>query len=159
MQLREARIDDAEDLARLHVDSWIETYRGLLPDEEIARYDLDFRIRQWVQILGQSGERRIAILPNAGFAMMGPQREDALAADFPDELYAIYLMRAAQGCGHGRALLECVRGVAAFSCCVVAGNLRAERFYLAQGGRELLRRAERIGAHCIEEIVFGFAAR
>lgn len=158
MGLRAAVLEDAGMLARIHHASWAETYPGLLPDSEIARFDLAFRQAQWARILQPDPSKRVFLVPEAGFAVMGPQREAALALEYPEELYSLYVLQSAQWRGIGRALLVAVRSAAAFSASVVAGNLRAERFYAAQGGVELFRKSEMIGQARIEEAVLGFAA-
>jgi hypothetical protein len=66
-------------------------------------------------IPGQA-EACVAFLPGAGFAAMGTQRDVALRAGFPEELWTIYLLRSAQGAGHGCALLASVAESEAFSC-------------------------------------------
>lgn len=147
---------DAAALAALHVACWVETYGGLLPATEIARYGLAFRQTQWARALADGAER-VVWLKDAGFAMMGPQRDAALAAEWPEELYALYLLRRHQGRGLGRALLGAVRG-GPFTATVVAGNLRAERFYAAAGGAELARRVEGIDGMAVTEVVLGFAS-
>lgn len=159
MDLRAAVPEDVDMLARLHVTSWAETYPGLLPDAEIARFDLAFRQAQWARILQPDPSKRVFLVPEAGFAVMGPQREAAFAAEYPEELYSLYVLQSAQRRGIGRALLSAVRSAAAFSASVVVGNVRAERFYSAQGGVELFRTSEMIGAAQIEEVALGFAAR
>lgn len=112
MEIRPALPDDAPELADLHVTCWAETYPGLVPAAEIARFDRNMRLRQWEQQIAR-GTSRIVIAPGAGFAQLGPQREAALAArGFKEELYALYLTRAAQGCGLGRALFAAALGPA-----------------------------------------------
>lgn len=152
-------IGDAAAIAALHVQAWAETYAGLLPAAEIARYDDGVRRAQWARALGGASDKgggRIVWVREAGFAMMGPQRDKDLAALWPDELYALYLLRACQGLGLGRAMLAAVQG-GPFTATVVAGNLRAERFYAAAGGVELARRVEDSMGMRVTEVVLGFA--
>lgn len=150
--------DDVEDLARIHVQAWAETYSGLLPEDEIARHGLALRRRQWAaQVVRQ--DVRIAWLPGLGFAQAGPQRDAGLrAAGWPEELYALYLLRAGQGRGLGRALFAAVRGEAAapMTALVLEGNEGACRFYEAAGARHVETRDERIGQSPIRERVYGW---
>lgn len=37
MILREARLDDASAIARVHVDTWLSTYRGIVPEEYLSK--------------------------------------------------------------------------------------------------------------------------
>jgi hypothetical protein len=39
MVIREARLDDALAIARVHVDTWLSTYRGIVPEDYLARLD------------------------------------------------------------------------------------------------------------------------
>ncbi len=149
-----ACVGDAAALAGLHHQAWAETYRGLLPEAEIARYDLPFRLAQWERILARDNIR-VLWVPGCGFGMMGAQREAARLAAWPEELCALYLLRAAQGQGLGRALLAGLRQ-RPFTAIVVAGNARALRFYAAAGGVELERRQEPVAGGTVEEIVLGF---
>ncbi|SDE69770.1 GNAT family N-acetyltransferase [Limimaricola pyoseonensis] len=156
MEIRTARPGDATALAELHVACWAETYPGLVPAEEIARYDRTFRLRQWEQQIAK-GTSRIMIAPGAGFAQVGPQRETALAArGYVAELYALYLTRAAQGRGLGRALFAAALGPAPgrLSAMVLDGNDRACRFYETTGARLAERRPERIGDAEITDLLY-----
>ena len=156
MEIRMARPSDTPELADLHVTCWAETYPGLLPAEEIARFDRDFRLRQWRGQIARGGSR-IVIAPGAGFAQIGPQREAGLAArGYSDELHALYLTRAAQGRGLGRALLAAALGPAPgrLSALVLGGNDRACRFYDATGARLAERRPERIGTAEITDLLY-----
>jgi GNAT superfamily N-acetyltransferase len=154
--LRRPEPEDIGLLAQLHVQTWAETYVGLLPEAEIARHNLAFRKAQWARVLA-ADLNRICYAPGYGFAVMGPQRNVARAGEWPDELYSLYLIQVAQGRGLGRALLDAVRSGRPFTADVVVGNVRAERFYAAAGGVELSRRAERVGSMEITEVSLGFA--
>ena len=148
---------DIPALAALHAQAWRETYPGLLPEDDIARMTDPAQLhRIWAAVLGR-GDARAVWLPGQGFAVIGPQRDAALAgAGYPEELWMTYLLRAAQGRGVGRALLSAVRSASAFTALVVAGNTRACGFYAAQGGILLDTRAERIGTTPITERVYGW---
>ncbi len=137
MQIRHARPEDAPMLAGIHVAAWAETYHGLLPDTEIARYDHELRTRQWARQIA-TGTSRIRLAPGLGFAQVGPQRDPALAArGYRDELLALYLLGAAQGRGLGRALFAAALGPRPdpMSALVLDGNARACRFYERSGAR------------------------
>ena len=154
--IRPAVAADAPMLARLHVASWEETYAGLLPRSEFDARPYAVRLAQWQGQIA-AGRSRIALVEGLGFAQCGPQRDGPLeAAGYPEELYCLYLLRAAQGRGLGRALMAAVTGAAPFTALVLATNTGAAGFYRALGGEEIDRRPERIGETPIEEIVFGF---
>lgn len=154
MDPRPATLADAEDIARLHLQAWAETYPGLLPEAEIARHTLASRLAQWQSILSK-GASRVIIAPGVGFASAGVQRNEPLQAmGFRWELYALYLLRAAQGQGLGAALLRAVTGPEPFSALVIEGNDQACGFYERMGGRVLEVRPEKIGEVDIRERVY-----
>ena len=56
---------DAAAMARVHVDTWSETYRGIMPDELLDDPDLiDRRQRMWAQILAEALANSRAPSPN-----------------------------------------------------------------------------------------------
>lgn len=151
--IRPATPDDIDMLASIHVRAWRETYPGLLPESEIAARGPEVRRRQWAGQIAR-GQSRIAILPDLGFAQAGPQRDAILRADdIPQELYAIYLLRAAQGRGFGRALLAAVTmpDAGPMSALVLDGNAPAKAFYAATGAELWDTRKDRVGRTPIVE--------
>lgn len=154
--IRRAVPGDEALLARLHVASWGETYRGLLPDALIDGITVAERHRIWGRALEQ-GVTRIVLWNEDGFAQMGPQREDGLAAQIPEELWSMYLLRRAQGSGAAPALLRALRR-GPFSACVLADNARACSFYAREGGRMMEERPGEIRGVPIRERLYGFSA-
>ena len=49
--IRTATPADAAAIARIHVESWAVAYRGIMPDDVIARTDLAYRTRFWTERL------------------------------------------------------------------------------------------------------------
>lgn len=142
-------------IAAIHVACWEETYATLLPRAEIDRYDIAFRRSLWQTALA-SAQSRIAVVPDMGFAAMGPQRDPDLSEEYPDELLALYVLRRHHGQGLGQALLSAVRGRAPFTAWVLSGNTPAQTFYARNGGRELRRRTEVIDGLSVTEILLSF---
>lgn len=156
MRIRAATVNDADALARIHVQSWAETYPGLLPKEEIAAHTYDQRLVQWQDALSRR-TTRIVLADGAGFAQVGPQRDAGHRADYPDELYALYTLGAAQGRGLGRALLRAALGETPrpFTAVMLAANHRAHAFYTRMGG-VVIGRA--MGSDGFEDLIFGWRA-
>src|SRR5215831_7340769 len=106
---RPAVLADAAGIAAVHVASWRETYPGMLPDRYLAAMDVADYDARWARTL-QDPYRRSAVLVVeeagrvVGFASCGRERDGD--ERYEGELYAIYVLAAAQGRGHGRALVE-----------------------------------------------------
>ena len=142
--IRRARVEDARAIAILHTASWQTAYRGVLPDEMLDRIDVDERAARHAGNLANpsSPEGRWWVLEQeeavVGWAATGPCRDDGLD-ERCHELYAIYLLPACVGQGHGRALIQhCLadavqRGYGEMVMWVLTGNERARRFYAAAG--------------------------
>jgi ribosomal protein S18 acetylase RimI-like enzyme len=165
VEIRRARVSDADAVAFVHVRSWQAAYRGLLPDELLDGLSVARRAAMWRSIVendrpGDSvlvledadenpGEHRPGAL--AGFAHVCAARDDDVAAG-TGEVSAIYLLPTTWGRGWGRALMEaCAQelrghGYTEAVLWVLDTNARARHFYEAAGwtgdGSE---KSERIG--------------
>jgi hypothetical protein len=65
--IREARIEDAAGMARVHVDSWRTTYAGIVPDAYLANLTYARRENLWHDILSNtSGNEYRFVAVNAG---------------------------------------------------------------------------------------------
>lgn len=150
MSVRRATPDDADDIERVRTDTWRATYRGHMPDTVLdgLGYDGSARQRYMATMLAD----RFALVAEhdgavVGFCLGGPSRvEDAT---HPGEVYAIYVLPAHQGHGHGAALLragfaECLgRGWRGVLVWVLRENRPSRLFYERMGGRHLAGRDER----------------
>lgn len=142
MNVRAARPADAHDIAQVHVRSWQDAYRGLLPQDFLDDLAVEDRRDMWSRVLTSTNEPRqrtfVATTSNevVGFAHVGPATD--VYADV-GELRAIYVVAPAWGTGCGRALMaasaQAMRdvGFAEALLWVLAGNRRARRFYEVAG--------------------------
>lgn len=141
MLVRRAAPSDADELAGVHVRSWQDGYRGLLPDDYLdglrpedraSRYTLGDEAPTSPATIVAVGNGKIS-----GFARTAPARDDDVAG--VGELCALYVDPAAWGTGVGRVLIEAARkqlagqGFRAAVLWVLVGNDRAERFYARDG--------------------------
>ena len=141
--MRPATPADADAIGRVQVETWRVAYQGLLPDDVIARFDLEARQRLWRDGLARvprpGSATFVAELDGdvVGFASVGRSREDE--AETEGEQYAIYLHPSRWDQGIGRALLERAEesmrayGFERAILWVMEGNERGERFYRAAG--------------------------
>lgn len=146
IRVRDATPDDVEGVARVHVQSWRETYAGLLSADALAGLSVEERAAMWRQAVTRVNPRaRFLVAQTAtgeivGFARGGPARagEDLLGTEA--EIYAIYLVDSVKRQGLGRRLMRGVfdhlggSGFASAGLWVLTGNIPARRFYEAIGG-------------------------
>ena len=55
LAIREAQIEDALGIAKIHVDTWRSTYRGAMPDALLASLSYEKSERMWRRILEEHG--------------------------------------------------------------------------------------------------------
>lgn len=103
--VRRARPGDASAIAQVHVRSWRESYRGLVPDAYLAQLSVAGHERHWRQTFAAGGWAFVAEWEQrvVGFASGGLSRA---RRDISGELYLLYVLRASQGRGVGRALFD-----------------------------------------------------
>jgi ribosomal protein S18 acetylase RimI-like enzyme len=145
---------DAAQIARVHVESWRATYPGMLPDSYLADLDVADQERRWARTIQDPYHRSTVLVVEeggrvAGFASCGRERDDD--PRYEGELYAIYLLEAARGRGHGRALVEAsaaalaLRGMTSIVVWVLRDNAQARGFYERLGGVYLRERPLDLG--------------
>ncbi|MBT2530948.1 GNAT family N-acetyltransferase [Arthrobacter sp. ISL-48] len=136
--VRRAEPADAPSMARVHVDTWRESYRGLMSDDVLDDPALLSRRESfWAAALTDPryNQNSVAVASSEGaligIAMSGPSPEDA---DGPRQLYLLYAYAAYHGSGVGTALLNAVIDRTASAALWVADpNPRAQAFYRKNG--------------------------
>lgn len=159
IRLAEAR--DASAIAHVHVQSWLTTYKGLVPEEYLASLNEAERIPLWQKWLALDISVFVAEVDGkiAGFASGGPIREPLAAYDA--ELYTIYLLEEAQGRGIGKNLLSAVaealigKGHMSMLVWVLERN-PAVRFYEKTGAERLTSKQIEIGGISLTELALGW---
>lgn len=136
--IRPANAADIEDLARLHVETWRETYQTLLPDIFFGEKALAHRRQMWTRALvDEPDPSQILVVAVSeglvGFAWAGPTVPDLDGAPTDRQLYAIYVRASHHGLGIGQHLLDEVVGSGPASLWVARDNPRARRFYERNG--------------------------
>lgn len=156
MVIRAAGPADAETVAALNLACWRETYAGLVSDETMAEMTLEERLDHWRAAFA-AGRTHVLLASDAdgaaGFSAWRAQ-DFALRGRLGRgaEISAIYLLRAAQRRGLGRALMRAMAqemreaGLKWASLTVLGDNLPARRFYEALGGRRFGREIHWRGA-------------
>ena len=143
MMVRPARPADAHRIARVHIDAWKSTYRGIVPDEVLDGRSYEARERSVFQVLANPESDSFYHVAEAdsgeiaGFAWAGPERSGG--TEFASELYPVYILKDHQRIGIGRRLVSFVardpnrRGLRSMLVWVLSRN-PSRPFYERLGG-------------------------
>jgi len=165
MRVREALPTDSPAIAKVHVDSWRSTYRGIISDEVLAGLSYPDRERMWDGSLTTYRSSNFIYVveadegPVVGFAAAGQERTGR--TDFPGEIFAIYLLKDYHGRGWGRQLLQAaagrlgLEGFRSLMLWVLADN-PTRGFYEALGGQLLGEQQIQIGPDSLVEVAYGW---
>jgi GNAT superfamily N-acetyltransferase len=166
MPIRSATISDAMGLAKVHVDTWRSTYRGIVSDAFLDGLTYERSAKGWERSLTSSPDNRVLVAEDAqgtviGFASGGPNRDTD--TPFRAELYAMYILEDRQGRGLGKALLRqfadavAADGMDSLVVWALAANVPARRFYEAMHGVLSGSRNVEIRGQSLEEVAYGWA--
>lgn len=169
MKIRKAEIADAEGIARVHVDSWRTTYKGIMPDEYLANLSYEKRGRMWKNILSAETNETFS-----NFIMYVAENEDKEIIGFVSggekvkddhgykgELSGIYLLKEYQKQGIGRKLLSIfaenlyASGVESVNLWVLSQN-NSRLFYEKMGAEKVLEKEISIGAKTLIDTLYGW---
>jgi GNAT superfamily N-acetyltransferase len=163
---RRAHPVDAPAIARVHVDSWRTTYRGIVPASVLESLDYASREEMWRRVTSDTITGQFAfVAENAdhhiiGFVSGGPERSGEYD-DYAGEIYTIYLDAAYQGQGIGRQLMETgvrallERGHTGMLIWVLTENPTCG-FYRHLGGVPVATKDITMGRKTLEETAFGW---
>lgn len=162
MRIRNARREDGMAIGRVHVESWRDSYAGILPDAMLLRMMPEAEGRKWASaiangdtvIVAEAGDGEIVGFGNCGMAR-------PFGLPFTGEIYTLYVLPDWQGAGLGGQLLR-----ALFNALVSAGHRSAviwvleanpsRFFYEAMGGHRVAERAERIWGVTLPQAAYGW---
>ncbi|HRJ65864.1 MAG TPA: GNAT family N-acetyltransferase, partial [Alphaproteobacteria bacterium] len=114
--IRQAAAADAAAIAAVHVQSWRESYQGIVPESHLAGLEVVERTQRWHgQLETLESPSAVFIARPAGgaggaacgFISCGAARERF--EGYAGEVYALYLLKSAQGTGLGRRLFDTAR--------------------------------------------------
>jgi GNAT superfamily N-acetyltransferase len=110
VSVRAATLQDASAISHVHVQSWLTTYAGIVPDDYLSSLNEAERVPLWREWLVRDIHVYVAELDGqvVGFVSGGQIREPL--QEYDAELFAIYLLKRAQGIGIGTALLRKLAG-------------------------------------------------
>ena len=146
MHLRRAELADAEAIAKVHVQAWNETYRGIMPDTLLDRLNVAERAKSWAERIPTLRDHRQTLIVATdagtimGFAGCGPRRAENLASD--GEIYMINIIRSGHRRHTGTRLMIAMADALQADQFQSAGlwvlekNASARAFYERLGGKQ-----------------------
>lgn len=165
--IRMARPTDAAGIAAVWVDSWRETYAGILPEAGLLRMSKADQTAGWQRTIKASNLRNPVLVAADeksnvyGFASAGPSRDKSLP--FEGEVYTLYVAPGWTGQGLGTALLSSMFRIFAKAHCrgmiiwALADN-PSRFFYEAMGGHFIAERDHALWGKTMREIGYGWRA-
>lgn len=172
-EIRDAHLDDAEGIARVHFESWKTSYRGIIDQSYLDAIVFEERLQFRKKIAQES--QGIHLVALCGDIIIGFCDAHTLRIDYkgitegqkfqriePGEVYGIYLLEDHKGKGIGRALFEetrlCLkkRGLSPFLLWALKDNKRARAFYERQGGILVDEISVKIGNQIYQEVAYRF---
>jgi len=145
MRVRWAVPGDARAIAEVHVSSWQAAYRGLIPEETLARIAVSEREPKWREWLSDPTRPSTLVAGHGnrieGFCSVAMPARSVEAASDLAEIPALYVAPGAWRRGVGAALMTralnemAEAGFAHALVWVLEGNDRAIAFYEASGWR------------------------
>lgn len=104
--IKQAQLQDSQELAQVHIKSWQQAYQGIINQNYLDNLKYDDYLKLWENILSKPKDYEITFVMTiknkiVGFISVGKAREDF---GFEAELYAIYLLKEYHGKGLGQQL-------------------------------------------------------
>jgi GNAT superfamily N-acetyltransferase len=162
LRVRTAQPSDAADLARIYIDSWQDTYAGLMPHSMLKAMSLSGHTARWQAAM--RGPGTVLVAEDAdhgpiGLTSCGAARDDGLG--FDGEIYTLYVDPSFIGRGTGKALLagafDTLKDRKLNSCLIWAhAQNNACFFYEAMGGRRIATRTTRLMGEQTPETGYGW---
>lgn len=166
MIIRAATHNDIPAIAKVNVDTWRTTYRGIVPDEHLANLSYEHRANGWDKIFNHASENGYFtyVAENEsgeiiGFASGGEERTGDPV--YKGDLKAIYILQNQQGKGIGRCLVQTfakklhLLGINTMLVWVLVDN-PACQFYAALGGKLVHEKEIEIGGKPLIAVAYGW---
>ena len=165
ISFREATVADCLAVARVHVQTWRESFAGIVPqtfldkmsvEKRATAFEKGFSTASYKMYVAEDTERGVV-----GFADFGEPRENIDA--YEGELYAIYLLPEFQRIGIGGRLfnlgMEFFIGGGKHSMYLLALEASPYRsFYEELGGQVIGRKQIEIEGVMFDELVYGWGS-
>lgn len=168
--VRAGQPDDAPEIARINVDAWQHSYRGIVDDPVLDRMLPESRLPAWARVLRLPDPSRVFVAVEEGTGKIGAycavdavrESKDAHPDLHTGELVAIYADPRYQGRGAGHEVHEAAmrhlmeQGFRYAVLWVFQDNAKSRAFYESHGWRHdgLVHRYE-LGDQNLPEVRYG----
>jgi GNAT superfamily N-acetyltransferase len=158
MLIRRATLLDALAIAHVHVISWRETYRGIVPQSHLDNLNVSKRESLWKEAIDQGHFVFVAESDGNIIGLADGGKFRGKQPDIIGELYAIYVLADHHRKGIGGNLFDSVQrilrqnGLCPFAVWVLAEN-PAYHFYQTIGVRTCNEKLAAIGGVPLKEIL------
>ncbi|MBB3211170.1 ribosomal protein S18 acetylase RimI-like enzyme [Herbaspirillum sp. Sphag1AN] len=163
--IRPAVVADADAIARVRVESWRASYRGIVPDAYLDSMKTEDSSRLWARVLGAASDAACTFVAEVDGEVVGFAAGITLAEpklDFDAELTALYLLPSVQRAGIGRRLLVKVAATLAAAGApdmlvwVLAQNRKARDFFEGLGAQLLAEQTFNWDELDLVEVAYGW---
>ena len=165
ISFRKATVEDCRAVAEAHVQSWRESFVGIVPQAFLDKMSVEKRAQAFEKRLPDADDAYRMYVAEAaergvvGFADFGEPRE--MIAGYEAELYAIYLLPEFQRKGIGEKLfnlgVEFLIGRGKNSMYLLALEISPYRsFYEKMGGRIIGKEQIEIEGVMYDEVIYGW---
>ena len=85
--IRKARVDDTRGIAKVHLDTWKSTYKGIVPDDHLTSLSYEKLENGWAKLLRELAPPEIVLVVEkpqegiVGFGRAGPCASDLIDYD------------------------------------------------------------------------------
>lgn len=142
IKIRQATPVDATEIAKVHVLTWQDSYRGLIEADYLEKMNVGESESKWLKRLSEAKD--LVLVAEVGGKLVGfvhGRKSDGENGVAEAELCAVYVLKEFQHQGVGRLLFEELvqqmkkSGFHSMNLWVLAKNEVAKAFYMAMGAK------------------------
>ncbi|MEP9409575.1 GNAT family N-acetyltransferase [Peribacillus frigoritolerans] len=163
LKIRKAIEEDIKAVARVYVDGWRTTYRGLVPDDYLDELSYEDAEKRLIDFLNNENESFIYVAINDTGKIIGFASGKSIdETNFDGELYSLYLLQECRGLGVGRQLVSAIskhfkeKGIYSMMVWVMKQNKSGLGFYERMGGKEYFHRKSEFGGTVVDDVAYGW---
>lgn len=154
-------MEDAAGIAKVHVDSWRTTYKGIIPDDFLSKLSYEQRTKLWDRIIPEEGNYVVVAEASEGriIGFASGSKRDTNTVPNSSDLTSIYLLEEYQGQGIGKQILKHIflhfksLGYQKIFVDVLADN-KTRHFYEYYGAKLFNKTQINIGGKDLDELIY-----